>query len=97
MKDMKVLLVDDEDMIIDVGRRVLKKLGYRVFIARDGKEAIEIFKLNIKNYPGSANVYDSLGEAYMNSGNREEAVYNYRRSLELNPENDNAREMLERL
>ncbi|MGD8612474.1 MAG: PAS domain S-box protein [Desulfobacterales bacterium] len=39
-----VLLVDDEDMIIDVGTRMLKKLGYRVFIARDGKEAIEIFK-----------------------------------------------------
>ena len=39
-----VLLVDDEDMIIDVGTRMLKKLGYQVFIARDGKEAIEIFK-----------------------------------------------------
>ena len=39
-----VLLVDDEDMIIDVGRRMLKKLGYQVFIARDGNEAIEIFQ-----------------------------------------------------
>jgi CheY-like chemotaxis protein len=39
-----VLLVDDEDMIIDVGTRMLKKLGYQVFIARDGKEAVEIFK-----------------------------------------------------
>ena len=39
-----VLLVDDEDMIIDVGTRMLQKLGYQVFIARDGKEAIEVFK-----------------------------------------------------
>ncbi len=39
-----VLLVDDEEMIIDVGERMLKKLGYRVFTARDGQEAIEIFK-----------------------------------------------------
>jgi len=39
-----VLLVDDEDMIIDVGTRMLKKLGYQVFTARDGKEAITIFK-----------------------------------------------------
>ena len=39
-----VLLVDDEDMIIDVGTRMLKKLGYQVFIARDGKEAIKIFE-----------------------------------------------------
>jgi PAS domain S-box-containing protein len=39
-----VLLVDDEDMIIDVGTRMLKKLGYKVFAARDGKEAIAVFK-----------------------------------------------------
>ena len=38
-----VLLVDDEDMIIDVGTRMLRKLGYQVFTARDGKEAIRIF------------------------------------------------------
>ena len=41
-----VLLVDDEDMIIDVGTRMLKKLGYKVFTARDGIEAIAIFKKN---------------------------------------------------
>ena len=39
-----VLLVDDEDMIIDVGKRMLGKLGYKVFTARDGKEAIAVFK-----------------------------------------------------
>jgi len=39
-----VLLVDDENMIIDVGSRMLDKLGYRVFTARDGKEAIEVFR-----------------------------------------------------
>ncbi len=37
-----ILLVDDEDMIIDVGQEVLKALGYKVLIARGGKEAIEI-------------------------------------------------------
>ncbi len=39
-----VLLVDDEDMIIDVGTRMLNKLGYKVFTARDGREAIAVFK-----------------------------------------------------
>ena len=39
-----VLLVDDEDMIIDVAQRMLEKLGYKVFTARDGKEAVEIFR-----------------------------------------------------
>jgi CheY-like chemotaxis protein len=39
-----VLLVDDEDMIVDVAQRMLDKLGYKVFTARDGKEAIEVFR-----------------------------------------------------
>ena len=39
-----VLLVDDEDMIIDVAQRMLDKLGYKVFTARDGKGAVEIFR-----------------------------------------------------
>ncbi|MBW2471685.1 MAG: PAS domain S-box protein [Deltaproteobacteria bacterium] len=43
-----VLLVDDEDMIIDVGTRMLKKLGYKVFAARDGKEAIAVFKKHLE-------------------------------------------------
>ena len=53
-----------------------------------------IFKLNVELYPESANVYDSLGEAYMNSGNSKKAIKNYQKSLELNPENNNAKEML---
>jgi len=39
-----VLLVDDETMILDVGERMLNKLGYKVFTAADGKEAIEVFQ-----------------------------------------------------
>jgi two-component system cell cycle sensor histidine kinase/response regulator CckA len=39
-----VLLVDDEDMIIDVAQRMLHKLGYKVFTARDGKEAVDVFR-----------------------------------------------------
>ncbi|HUU42110.1 MAG TPA: response regulator [Desulfatiglandales bacterium] len=44
-----VLLVDDEDMIIDVGEKILKKLGYDVITARSGKEAIELYKKNPDN------------------------------------------------
>jgi two-component system cell cycle sensor histidine kinase/response regulator CckA len=39
-----VLLVDDETMILDVAERMLGKLGYKVFTARDGKEAIAVFQ-----------------------------------------------------
>jgi two-component system cell cycle sensor histidine kinase/response regulator CckA len=41
-----ILLVDDEDMIIDVGEKILKSLGYKVLVARSGEEAIEIYKKN---------------------------------------------------
>jgi len=39
-----ILLVDDEDMIIDVARDMLKRLGYQVLTAKNGEEAIEIYK-----------------------------------------------------
>lgn len=41
-----ILLVDDEEMIIEVGQEILKEMGYKVFLARTGKEAVEIYKKN---------------------------------------------------
>jgi CheY-like chemotaxis protein len=41
-----ILLVDDENLIIDVSQNILKLLGYNVFVARDGKEAIQAYKKN---------------------------------------------------
>lgn len=41
-----VLLVDDEDMITDVGKRLLERLGYEVLTAQSGKKAIQIYKKN---------------------------------------------------
>jgi len=72
-------------------------LGYQYLQSGKTKEAIELFKLNVRAYPGSANTYDSLGEAYMVNGDKELAIKNYKKSLELNPNNQNAVEMLERL
>jgi len=39
-----VLLVDDERIIRHVGKRMLEKGGYRVLLAADGQEALDIFK-----------------------------------------------------
>lgn len=61
------------------------------------KEALEIFKLNAILFPASANVYDSLGEAYATNGFRELAIKNYRRSVELDPANANAIRQLQKL
>lgn len=59
--------------------------------------AIEVFKLNVSNYPKSFNAYDSLADAYMVKGDTTSAVKNYEKSLELNPENQNAKEQLQKL
>jgi len=53
-------------------------------------EAQVIFKLNVEFYPESANCYDSLAESYMNNGDNDQAIINYKKSLELNPNNQNA-------
>lgn len=73
------------------------EFGYRLLNINSIEEAIEIFGLNVEMYPESANVYDSLGEAYMKDGQKDLAIKNYRKSLKLNPENDNARKMLKKL
>ncbi len=75
----------------------LNNIGYRLLNLKKFKEAIEIFKLNVETYPQSANVYDSLGEAYMMSGNKELAIKNYQRAVELNPQNTTAVETLKKL
>lgn len=56
-----------------------------------------VFNLYISLYPESANANDSLGEALMKSGHLQEATASYRRSLELNPDNGNAVEMIEKI
>lgn len=71
--------------------------GYTLLIQEQVKEAIETFKLNVELFPQSFNAYDSLAEAYMKDKQNELAVKNYRKSLELNPDNRNAVKMLKKL
>lgn len=68
----------------------LNTLGYQLLQMKKVSEAIEVFKLNVEAYPESANTYDSLGEAYMEHGDKELAIANYKKSLELNPKNTGA-------
>ena len=79
----------DEDTLI--------RLGYHVLMQGKTTDAIQVFKLEVKDYPRFWNAYDSLGEAYMKAGQKELAIENYNKSLELNPKNDNGVEMLKKL
>ncbi len=80
----------------DFGEGALNEFGYEV-LEKDAVEAIKVFEMNAEAFPESANVWDSLGEAYMKAGDNEKAITYYKKSLELNPRNDNAREMLQKL
>jgi len=75
----------------------LNMLGYQLLLRQRVNDAVEIFKLNVANFPESFNVYDSYGEALMAKGDTSRSIVNYEKSLELNPENINAVEMLKRL
>lgn len=75
----------------------VNSLGYRLMESKRFDHSIEILKLNVEAYPKSWIVYDSLAEAYMKSGNKELAIKNYEKALELNPSNDRARQILKSL
>lgn len=75
----------------------LNALGYELLRDNKTMEAIKTFEYMVLEYPESANAYDSLGEAYMTAGNKGLAIKNYKKSLELNPDNEKAKNMLEQL
>jgi tetratricopeptide (TPR) repeat protein len=77
--------------------RSINALGYRFLNEGKLNEAIEIFEMNVADYPESFNSYDSLGETYMKSGEKALAIENYQKSLSLNPQNENAKKRLEEL
>jgi CubicO group peptidase (beta-lactamase class C family) len=82
---------------VNLLERVVNAKGYELLSDKKLPKAIEIFKLNVLAFPQSANAFDSLGEAYLEAGNKELAIENYKKALMLNPENKNAEEVLKSL
>ena len=75
----------------------INSAGYKLLSLKRVNDAIDLFKMNVKLFPASWNVYDSLGEAYALAGNKQEAIKNYETSIQLNPKNDNGVKALEKL
>jgi CubicO group peptidase (beta-lactamase class C family) len=75
----------------------LNFLGYELLGAGEHAMAIAVFELNVDLFPKEANPYDSLAEAHLVAGDRERAITLYRKALEVDPEFENARRMLEKL
>lgn len=76
---------------------VVNRLGYGLLERGEVDAAIGAFRLNAGAHPGSWNAWDSLGEAYERAGDGPAALEAYRRSVELNPGNQRARERIRAL
>lgn len=71
--------------------------GYRFFQEDRVAQAIALFRLNVELFPGSWNVYDSLGEALLKAGDTAAATAMYEQSLRLNPESPSGKAALARI
>jgi tetratricopeptide (TPR) repeat protein len=75
----------------------LNAWGKSLFQKNDLTKALEVMELNAKFYPDKPEAYNSLAEAYLKTGNKELAAFNYKKSLELNADNKDANEILDQI
>jgi CubicO group peptidase (beta-lactamase class C family) len=75
----------------------VNNVGYQLLRQKATTDAIRIFRLNTQIHPQSSNAFDSLGEGYMVSGDKAQAIENYEKSLALDPNNSNAVTQLKKL
>lgn len=75
----------------------IDQYAYRMMLADELDEALEIFLVLADLFPDKAMAYDSLGEVYMRKENTEMAISSFNKSLELDPNNRNAAAKLKTL
>lgn len=81
----------------DFGEPSLNSFGYTLLEKNDAAGAIQVFKLNSEAYPESANVWDSLAEAYLKAGDTKRAQENYEKAVSRDPNNQSAKNALKRI
>ncbi len=79
------------------GEDYLNSMAYQFMNMKQYPKAEQLFLLNIKFYPKSFNVYDSIGDLYELKGEREKAIENYKKAIKLNPKSAYTKEKLEEL
>jgi tetratricopeptide (TPR) repeat protein len=88
--DTTNFIAPDQDWLIWAGRYVAEEWN-------DPDNAILLLQTTIKSFADSWKAYDALGETYVEKGDRQKAIQSYKKSVELNPENTNAIEILKKL
>lgn len=73
----------------------INRHGYNLLRTNEFENAIDVFKMNVVLYPESDNVYDSLADAYLRSGDSLQAFTNYSKALESNSGNERAQRFVE--
>lgn len=87
IKDSSNYLLDEDEM---------NRGGYELLQSGKIKEAAMVFKLNVEAFPKSSNAYDSYGEALLAMGDKKAAIENYKKSVKLNPANENGISVLKK-
>jgi Tfp pilus assembly protein PilF len=72
-------------------------LGFILMRDDKKKEAVEVFKFNLSMFPNSANAYNSLAEGYQATGEKDLAIKNFKKTVELDPKNTYAADRLKEL
>ncbi|MGB5024688.1 MAG: serine hydrolase [Saprospiraceae bacterium] len=81
----------------DILEYLFIRKGYEQLAQNKYDEAIGIFTMNCIANPNSYNAFDSLGEAYMIKGDKVLAIKNYKKSLQLDSTNENAKDMINKM
>lgn len=92
---LNIQLKDSLDITLNESN--FNSLGYRELRNKNYEKAIHIFEINVALYPKSSNVYDSLAEAFMKSGDTAKAITNYKKSLALDSGNTRAKKNIKKL
>ena len=89
------LAINEKDSLSPVlDERTFNNLGYRLLRREDYDNAIKVFKMNVELFPKSDNVYDSLADGYLRSGDSAQAFEYYSKALAMNPYNMRAEKYL---
>ncbi len=95
--DAYKIIKEKDSLDSTINENNLNTLGYKKLREKKYENAIDIFKINVALYPESSNVYDSLADAFMKSGDTIQAIKNYKRSLEFDSGNARAKRNIKRL
>ena len=95
VKHIKAEAKKGDNATYNVSEEGVNSFGYELMAEGKLTDALEIFQLNTELYPKGYNTWDSLGECLMALNRKEESVKAYKKSLELNPKNENAKRVVD--